>query len=118
MLRDAEFLFEDFQYGFHIPFQGPRLPCFSNKLKLVVGFEHVVRDKVQKELQEGRVLGPFLALPIPNLRVSPLGIVPKKTHGKFRLIHPCLILKAAWSIMASQTIFVLSGIPCLIKQSR
>ncbi|KAM3920262.1 uncharacterized protein RB166_014650 [Leptodactylus fuscus] len=31
--------------------------------------------------------GPFSVPPFPNLRVSPLGVVPKKEVGKFRLIH-------------------------------
>lgn len=33
------------------------------------------------------MLGPFSVPPLPNLRVSPLGVVPKKTPGEFRLIH-------------------------------
>ncbi|CAJ0956117.1 unnamed protein product [Ranitomeya imitator] len=31
--------------------------------------------------------GPFVAAPMANLRVSPLGVVPKKEPNKFRLIH-------------------------------
>ncbi|KAM8945815.1 uncharacterized protein RCH25_049154 [Pelodytes ibericus] len=31
--------------------------------------------------------GPFPSSPIPGLLVSPLGVVPKKEQGKFRLIH-------------------------------
>lgn len=31
--------------------------------------------------------GPFSAPPLPDLRVSPLGVVPKKDPNKFRLIH-------------------------------
>lgn len=33
------------------------------------------------------VLGPFEASPLPNLWVSPLGVVPKKAPWEFRLIH-------------------------------
>ena len=32
-------------------------------------------------------MGPFDQPPVPHFRVSPLGVVPKKTEGKFRLIH-------------------------------
>ena len=44
--------------------------------------ERVVQEKIAKEVQEGRVFGPFTTPPL----VSPLGIVPKKTPGEFRLI--------------------------------
>lgn len=37
------------------------------------------------EVENGRIAGPFYYRPISNLRVSPIGIVPKKTGG-FRLI--------------------------------
>lgn len=52
-----------------------------------MGQEAVVRQKISKEVQAGRVVGPFASLPLPNLQVSPLGLVPKKVPGEFRLIH-------------------------------
>lgn len=33
------------------------------------------------------MLGPFDEPLLPTLRISPLGIVPKKAAGKYRLIH-------------------------------
>ena len=55
---------------------------------------HVVDNKLQKELQLGRILGPYDIPPVShNYRISPLGVVPKKQAGQFRLIHhlsyPC-----------------------------
>ena len=47
----------------------------------------VVRWKIQKEVAERRVAGPFVESPVPNLRISPLGVIPKKTPGEFHLIH-------------------------------
>lgn len=41
---------------------------------------------VNKELILGRVAGPFVFSPLPNLRLSAVGMVPKK-DGSFRLIH-------------------------------
>ena len=35
----------------------------------------------------GRIIGPFDTPPFENFRISPLGLVPKKTPGEFRLIH-------------------------------
>lgn len=43
------------------------------------------RDKIENEIQNGRIAGPFSKRPIWNLRCSPVGIVPKKTSG-YRLI--------------------------------
>ncbi|CAH3163902.1 unnamed protein product, partial [Porites lobata] len=46
-----------------------------------------VSDKLSKELGLGLIAGPFLERPFPSLRISPLGLIPKKTPGEFRLIH-------------------------------
>ncbi len=45
------------------------------------------RNCKQIELQANRIAGPFQAPPFSTFRVSPLGVVPKKTPGEFRLIH-------------------------------
>ena len=42
---------------------------------------------VTKELSLSRIAGPFKLPPFPDLVISPLGMVPKKETGKFRLIH-------------------------------
>ena len=42
---------------------------------------------IHKEKQLGRIAGPFLTPPFQDLVVSPLGLVPKKEAGTFRLIH-------------------------------
>lgn len=46
-----------------------------------------VLEKLRKEVALGRMGGPFPAAPFDDLVVSPLGVVPKKEPGKFRLIH-------------------------------
>lgn len=46
-----------------------------------------VRTKLLPELHSNRVKGPFSVPPFPNLRISPIGLVPKKSPGQFRLIH-------------------------------
>ena len=33
------------------------------------------------EVNAGRIVGPFSYRPVSNLRVSPIGLVPKKTGG-------------------------------------
>jgi len=42
---------------------------------------------INKELNLGRIAGPFIQPPFLNFTVSPLGMVPKKDSGKFRMIH-------------------------------
>jgi hypothetical protein len=46
-----------------------------------------VHRKIVGEVEKGRVAGPFENIPFPNLRCSPIGLVPKKNPGEFRLIH-------------------------------
>jgi hypothetical protein len=43
------------------------------------------KEKIENEIQNGRIAGPFSKRPIWNLRCSPVGIVPTKTSG-YRLI--------------------------------
>ena len=44
-------------------------------------------EKLSDEIAHGRMAGPFPDRPSQNLRISPLGLVPKSEPGHFRLIH-------------------------------
>lgn len=50
-----------------------------------------VRAKLEKEIQLGRIAGPFKNPPMSNLKTNPIGVVPKR-EGGWRLIvlllHP------------------------------
>jgi hypothetical protein len=46
-----------------------------------------VSNKLAKELALKRMAGPFKLPPFKDFVVSPLGLVPKKEPGEFRLIH-------------------------------
>ena len=83
-----EFLKLGFLEGFSIHCCTNYLPDFCSK-NLVSAFQHpdIVDSKIQKELDADRLAGPFDSPPFLNFRVSPLGVVPKKIHGEFRLIH-------------------------------
>ena len=59
----------------------------SKNLKSLTGMEEVAKKKIFKEEAEGRVLGLFKEPPVRTLRVFPLGVVPKKAPGEYRLIH-------------------------------
>lgn len=38
-------------------------------------------DKINEEINLGRIMGPFDQLPISNFHISPVGIVPKSDGG-------------------------------------
>ena len=83
----TEFLYSGFSFGFPIHFSGKRVS--STAKNLVSAFQHpsIVDDKIKKELASHRLAGPFRIPPLHPFRISPLGVVPKKTPGEFRLIH-------------------------------
>ncbi|XP_078520162.1 uncharacterized protein LOC144784925 [Lissotriton helveticus] len=83
----AKILSWGFKIGFRIGYQGPRVGRWSDNLKSAKESPHVVRKKLDAELAAGRIAGPFVHCPLPDLIVSPLGVVPKKAEGEFRLIH-------------------------------
>jgi len=47
----------------------------------------VLSVKLKRELSEGRIAGPFSTPPFPVFICSPLGVVPKKAPGEYRIIH-------------------------------
>ncbi|OCT76152.1 hypothetical protein XELAEV_18031341mg [Xenopus laevis] len=85
--RESLIIHDGFLRGFWIPFSPSEEPTWAENLKSTWDNEHTVWEKLSKELQMGRMAGPFPEPPFHNLRVSPLGLVPKKEPGKFRLIH-------------------------------
>jgi hypothetical protein len=46
-----------------------------------------VNLKLKKEMSKLRISGPFDTSPVQNFAWFPLGLVPKKEPGQFRLIH-------------------------------
>lgn len=84
---DAILLAAGFQWGFRIPFRPRGRGEVHGNLRSVAANPGVALQKIRKEVELGRMAGPFAAPPLEDLRVSPLGVVPKKEPGKFRLIH-------------------------------
>ena len=60
--------------------------CSKNLLS-ALQHPNVVSAKLIQEVKAGRIAGPFDTPPFKNFCVSPLGVVPIKTPGEFRLIH-------------------------------
>lgn len=84
---EAEFLLEGFLNGFSIQYTGPRSPRDAKNLRSTTLNPELISRQIEKEVNAGRVAGPFSKRPLPNLIVSPIGLVPKKTPGEFRMIH-------------------------------
>ena len=79
-------LINDIREGTRIGYTGPRLPRLSKNLPSATQHPQVVSQILAKEVELGRVAGPFNSPPFPNLQVSPIGVIPKKHSDKFRLI--------------------------------
>lgn len=83
----ANYLVCGFKNGFRIGFQGDRHFRVSPNLKSASEFPEIVEEKLAKEISQGRIAGPFHELPFVNMHISPIGVVPKKEVGQYRLIH-------------------------------
>ena len=99
LLRESGFdaqktqaLIQGFSQGFDIGYRGPVIvQKLSPNLKLRVGNETILWNKVMKEVGEGRFAGPFKQIPFSNHIQSPIGLVPKdKTNTRliFHLSYP------------------------------
>lgn len=82
-----DYLITGFQQGFRLNYEGPR--GFQDCVNLTSGIQNpdIVLKKLKKETDSGRIKGPFDIKPFADMKISPLGLVPKKIPGQFRLIH-------------------------------
>lgn len=83
----ARFLWEGFVSGFSLPIAESMVVSSPRNLKSARDFPQVVQQKVEAEVRLGRMCGPFATPPLPDLCISPIGVVPKKVPGKYRLIQ-------------------------------
>jgi len=90
----VDFLVEGSREGFPVHYEGSRFSCDSPNLKSALQNPAAVDAKLCKELESHRLAGPSPP-PFSVFRVSPLGLVPKKTEGEFRLIHHLSFPKGA-----------------------
>ena len=81
------YLINGFTFGFRVGFDGERCALHSPNLKSALDQPQIVRTKLRKECEAGRICGPFTCPPFPNFVCSRLGIVPKKDPSEFRLIQ-------------------------------
>ncbi len=85
--NEINFLHSGFTQGFDVGFEGPQLSYVAENSKKIKMAPEVAERKINQELIAGRISGPYDHPPLPNFRVSPLSIRPKKQVGHFRLLH-------------------------------
>ena len=85
--RSKQYLLDGFSFGFSIDYVGPRHNFSSKNLISAITNPTAVDAKLDKEIQLGRIVGPFDNRPFSVFHISPLGLIPKKLRGEFRLIH-------------------------------
>ena len=91
---DSTTLIQGFTSGFRLQFQGPPASYVSPNHLSATQHRAVMKEKIQKELKLGRMIGPFNSPPLPNFRCSAIGLVPKKSDNpdpestdNWRFIH-------------------------------
>ena len=82
----VEFVSQGFRLGFDIGYFGPDRSRVSRNLQSANENPEVVDVYLRDEIGKGRIMGPFESPPFENFQCQPIGIVPKKTPGKFRTI--------------------------------
>ena len=78
---DALILFTGFNEGFRLHYTDPRVSSFAHNLVSAQTYSSETKLKLLKEVELGRMLGPFSQKPISILRISPIGLVPKNAGG-------------------------------------
>ena len=113
----AEFLSKGFREGFPLHYESIRVSSDAINLLSVLDNPEVVDAKLNKECEAGRLAGPFHHVPFHLFRVSPLGVVPKKTPGEFRLIHHLSYPRVPLLMMASPQKIAVCQLPQFLMPS-
>ena len=82
------YLVSGFKFGFHInSFNRTNMVSCKANLKSASSLPKIIDDKIGKEVDLGRISGPFDSSPFSQYIVSPLGLREKKAPGEYRVIH-------------------------------
>lgn len=90
---EAQYLVEGLRTGFRLEFdkgstfQDNSLPPPTRNHESALRHADAISKKIKKELDAGRLEGPFTNIPYPSFQISPLAAVEKKEPGEYRLLH-------------------------------
>lgn len=79
-------LVDGFLFGFDLGYRG--IPNSDMKVENLISClddPEVVSQSIKKEIDAGRFMGPLDKLPFNEFQLNPVGLVPKKTPGEFRM---------------------------------
>ena len=79
-------LLHNITLGCCIGFEGPHYAHTAKHLPTAHTHADIITSALAKECSAGRMAGPYSQQPVPNLRCSGLGVVPKKDGG-WRVIY-------------------------------
>ena len=79
-------MLQGLQQGFSLEYDGPFEFRAPPKLPTAKLDPQLIRDRLSKEINLGRMLGPFKQPPFKDLMCSPVGLVPKKDSDEMRMI--------------------------------
>lgn len=82
-----ELVSEGLTHGFTFHFTGADCPLSSRNSKEANTHSLAVDEKLQEEINLGRIAGPYKFPPLPNFKASPLSLREKSTPGSYRLLH-------------------------------
>lgn len=84
----AMFIVDGLRGGFRIGFDYRACRCAAGpgNMKSVDQHADIVDRYIHEEKGEGRLLGPFQRSAVPEIHISPFGVIPKSEPGKWRLI--------------------------------
>ena len=74
-------LLASIKYGCNIGYTGPQFTHIARHLPSAHTHADIISAFLTKECQAGRMAGPYPQQPLPNLRCSGLGVIPKKDGG-------------------------------------
>lgn len=77
----ADQLLHGFTFGFSLNYMGPRGPVSCKNMVSASENKDQLLAKLNKEIELGRIFGPFDVPPFKNFYCSPIGVLPKKALG-------------------------------------
>lgn len=82
-----KYIIHGFTNGFSIKSSGLEPPPFNKNHASAVIHANILEKMIEQEISSQRIAGPFDNPPLDPLVISPLGVIPKKETGKYRIIH-------------------------------